>query len=130
MEHKDPAIKAEMLRNEIEMIKANMASPYAADRDDMAKELAVREKELDALTDAGAAPPSNGSGVLAFDDSAIGAETVRDDIADIQANIETVSARLAKTEDGPARAEYTRDLADLKAALAAREKDLAARLPP
>lgn len=61
MEHKDAAIKAEMLENEIEEIKANMDSvqsrlanvpegpvrdEFAKDLADMKLELAAREKEL------------------------------------------------------------------------------------
>ncbi len=65
MEHKDPAIKAEMLTSEIEEIKANMESvqarlanlpegpirdEFAKDLADMKTELAAREKDLtDAL---------------------------------------------------------------------------------
>ncbi|HXT01881.1 MAG TPA: hypothetical protein VN915_14495 [Elusimicrobiota bacterium] len=61
MEHKDAAIKAEMLENEIEEIKANMESvqarlanitegpireEFAKDLADMKEELAAREKDL------------------------------------------------------------------------------------
>lgn len=61
MEHKDAAIKAEMLENEIEEIKANMESiqsrlanipegpvreEFAKDLADMKLELAARERDL------------------------------------------------------------------------------------
>ena len=136
MEHRDPAIKAEMLRNEIEMIKENMKSGYADDRAEMAKEVAVREKELAELQARIASPstpepvsdPADGTGVLPFESAVIDAETESDDAADIRANIESVTARLAKTESADARALYTQDLADLKAELTVREKELAERL--
>ena len=69
MEHKDPAIKAEMLSNEIEEIKANLDSVQArlanlpagpartqfeSDVDEMKEELAAREKELADFTPGGA----------------------------------------------------------------------------
>jgi hypothetical protein len=127
MEHRDPAIKAEMLRNEIEMIKANMKSAFAGNTDDLAKELAVRENELAALADGTSSPPA-GAGVPSFDSEAIAIETESDDAADIRANIESVTERLAKTDNEAARALYAQDLADLKAELAVREKELAKRL--
>jgi hypothetical protein len=74
MEHKDPAVRAEMLGSEVEEIKANMESVQARlknlpagpiydefmmDLADMKGELAARENELAALLKAGGpgAPP-------------------------------------------------------------------------
>lgn len=61
-------------------------------------------------------------------DNAIKIETIRSEIDDIKANMESVQSRLANVSDGPARALYQADLDEMKVELAAREKDLAAAL--
>jgi hypothetical protein len=58
------------------------------------------------------------------------ADMLTREIEEIKANMESVQARLANVEAGPARALYESDLADMKVELAAREKDLAEALKP
>ena len=58
-------------------------------------------------------------------DPAIKTEMMRSEIDEIKANMESVSARVANLPDGPVRAEFVKDLADMKEELADREKDLA-----
>lgn len=61
-------------------------------------------------------------------DPAIMIEMMRGEIEEIKANMESVQARIANLTDGPVRAEFAKDLADMKEELAVREKELAARL--
>jgi hypothetical protein len=63
-------------------------------------------------------------------DPAVKAEMLASEIEEIKANMESVQARLANLPEGPIRAEFARDLADMKTELAAREKDLADVLKP
>jgi len=58
-------------------------------------------------------------------DAAIKIEMISSEIEEIKANMESVQARLANIPEGPVREEFAKDLADMKAELAAREKDLA-----
>ena len=53
-------------------------------------------------------------------------EMLRNEVDEIKANMESVSGRMSKLDDGPARALFASDLADMKLELAAREKELAA----
>ena len=58
-------------------------------------------------------------------DAAIKIEMISSEIEEIKANMESVQARLANIPEGPVREEFAKDLADMKAELAEREKDLA-----
>jgi hypothetical protein len=56
------------------------------------------------------------------------ADMLTREIEEIKLNMESVQARLANVEAGPARTMYESDLAEMKVELAAREKDLAEAL--
>jgi len=130
MEHKDRAIRAEMLRSEVEEIKANLESveshlasaedgparaQFESDRDELRDELEAREAELrQVLAGSGGA-----------DSRAIALEMIRGEIADAEENLRTVSER-ARTAAGAARELYEKERAEIAAEIA----ELKKRLPP
>jgi hypothetical protein len=129
MQHKDRAVKAEMLSSEIEEIKANLQSvearlanlsagparsQFEADLVEMKEELSTREKEL-------AEVMAGGDGA---ESAAIKREMLEDEIKDLEANIETCEARL-QSAPGDARKLYETERTDLAEELALRKKDLA-----
>jgi uncharacterized phage infection (PIP) family protein YhgE len=63
-------------------------------------------------------------------DPAIKAEMLASEIEEIKTNMESVQARIANLPEGPVRAEFASDLADMQTELASREKDLAEALKP
>jgi chromosome segregation ATPase len=129
MQHKDRAIKEEMLRNEIAEIRANLQSvtarlsnlpagparsQFEADLAEMTEELATREKELADVAAGGAGAES----------AAITREMLEDEVKDLQANVESCEARI-KSASGDARKLYESEKAELAEELSARRKDLA-----
>ncbi len=117
MEHKDRAMKAEMLRSDIEEIKANLesiearlaaaADPdarkiFAQDRDETREELQVRERELASVS-------GGGDGA---DSPAVTREMLLSEIADLEEDLQTCEARAA-TASGPARELYVKERAEL-----------------
>jgi hypothetical protein len=58
-------------------------------------------------------------------ESAFKAEKLSNEIEGIKANMESIQSRLGNIPEGPVRTEFEKDLADMKAELAAREKNLA-----
>jgi hypothetical protein len=114
MEHKDRAMKVEMLRSEIEEIKANLESIearlaaatdpgarkiYEADRDETRAELKTREDDL----------ASSGDG---SDSPEVSREMLLSEIADLEEDMRSCEAHAA-TASGPAKELYEKERADL-----------------
>ena len=128
MDHKDRAIKAEMLSSEIEEIKANLESvaarlsnlpagparvQFEADTAEMKEELAAREKELVGVLGGG-----DGAG-----SAAIKREMLEDAVKDLEANIESCAARILSAS-GAAKAMYESERSELAQELEQRRKEL------
>lgn len=127
MEHKDRAIKAEMLKSEIEEIKANLESlkrhlasaegparaQYEADRDETREELKTREAELEQVL-------KGGDGA---DSAAIKAEMLRNELADAEENLRGVEGRI-NLASGPARELYQKERDELNEEIARLRKEI------
>lgn len=114
MDHKDGAMKAEMLRSEIEEIKANLESIearlatatdpgarkiYEQDRDETRAELKTREDDLASMSDGSDSP-------------GISREMLLTEIADLEEDMKTCEAH-ASSASGPAKELYEKERADL-----------------